>query len=47
MSQKRLGNQRVLSSFLNVFMISVSLNSWKVNISLLFKCFLVFLVEWF
>ena len=31
-------------SFLIVFMISVSLNSRKVNISLL-KCFLIFLVE--
>ena len=34
------------SSFI-VFLISVSLSSRKLNISLLLKCFLIFLVEWF
>ena len=34
-------------SSLIVLMISVSLNSRKVSISLLFKCFLIFVVEWF
>ena len=34
-------------SSLIVFMISAYLNSRKVNISLLLKCFLIFLLEWF
>ena len=35
-----------LHSSLIVSMISVSLNSRKVNISLILKCSLIFLVEW-
>ena len=34
-------------SYLIAFMISVSLNSQKVIISFLLKCFLIFMVEWF